>query len=394
MKKIILKSDREKSVLRHHPWIFSGAILKIDDDIENGETVEIYSSEKKFLGVGGYSKYSQINVRMWSFEDEKIDNLFFRKKILDAFEYRNLFNKKINSNAFRMINAESDFIPGLIVDVYEKNFVVQFLFAGTEFHKKTIIDEIINIFEPKVVIERNDLEIRTKEGLKQEKNILFGKLETDLIEVEENGIKFFVDVWNGHKTGAYLDQKENRFLVSKFVNKKNVLNCFSYTGGFSLFSQLGNAQKITNIESSKSAIKILEKNFVLNNFSCDNIENIEGDVFQVLRKYRDMGKSFDVIILDPPKFIESKIQIEKGSRGYKDINLLAMKLLNKNGLLFTFSCSGLMTKELFQKIVADAALDAKKNVQFIQQLSQSIDHTTSTNFPEGNYLKGFLCIIK
>ncbi len=227
--------------------------------------------------------------------------------------------------------------------------------------------------------------------MKKSSGVLFGDSPEALIEVVENDIKFLVDIKSGHKTGFYIDQRDNRNLLKEFVSNKSVLNCFCYTGGFSLYAKSGGAKQITNIDSSSGALEILTKNFQRNNFSTDDIENIEGDVFKVLRKFRDEDRKFDVIILDPPKFAESVSQVSKAARGYKDINLLAMKLLNNGGVLFTFSCSGHITQELFSKIVSDAAVDSGRTVKIIKHLTQSSDHPVLSSFPEGLYLKGFVC---
>jgi 23S rRNA (cytosine1962-C5)-methyltransferase len=248
-----------------------------------------------------------------------------------------------------------------------------------------------DIFKPAGIYERSDVEVRTKEDLQPVLGLLRGTSPDELIEVKENGIKFLVDIMNGHKTGFYLDQRDNHALLSEFSKGKNVLNCFSYTGGFSVYALAHGASSVTQVEASPSALEIANKNIQLNGFDISNVENINDDVFNVLRKFRDERKTFDLIILDPPKFAESASQIQKASRGYKDINLLAIKLLNTGGVLFTFSCSGHISPELFQKIVAGAALDSGREAQIIKHLTQSSDHPVSLNFPEGLYLKGLVC---
>jgi len=391
---IALKKSAESFIKRKHPWIFSGAIEKVEGNPLNGQTVQIFTSDKKLIGNGSFSPSSQIRVRVWSFDpNETIDSDFFRKKILDASEVRKQFINESTTNAYRIINSESDGLPGLIVDRYANFLVCQFLSAGAEFNKEAIVGMLDDIFKPPGIFERSDVEVRTKEGLQPVKGLLKGTIPDDLIEVQENGFKFLVDIKNGHKTGFYLDQRDNRALVSEFSKGKNVLNCFSYTGGFSVYALAAGANKVTQIEASSSAIELSLKNIELNNLNSSLVENINGDVFEVLRKFRDERKTFDLIILDPPKFTESASQIQKASRGYKDINLLASKLLNPGGILFTFSCSGHISQELFQKIVADAALDSGRDVKIIKQLTQSSDHPVSTNFPEGLYLKGLICSV-
>lgn len=390
-----LKKGRDKSVLRKHPWIFSGAINSLEDVTINGQTVEVFSFDGKFLGYGSYSLQSQIAVRLYSFDkNELVDRDFFIKRISDAVSLRNNLINKETTNAYRIINSESDSLPGLIVDKYNQTLVCQFLSAGAEFWKKDITEILIQQLNPTTIFERSDSDVRLKEGLQQSKGVLWGQEPDGLIEIVENGKKFFVDIRNGHKTGFYIDQRDNREILTEYCNGKNVLNCFSYSGGFSVYAIKSGATKVTNIDSSKEALDLAEKNFSLNKIESNRYENINDDVFTVLRTFRDSRKEFDVIVLDPPKFAESFSQVEKASRGYKDINLLALKLLKKDGLLFTFSCSGHISFELFTKIVSDAALDSGKTIQIIRYLHQSKDHPIITNFPESLYLKGLICSVK
>ncbi|MCW8802951.1 MAG: class I SAM-dependent methyltransferase [Ignavibacteriaceae bacterium] len=392
MNSIILKKSADSFIKRKHPWIFSGAIEKVEGNPANGETVQILTLEKKIVGTGSFSPSSQIRVRIWSFDpEEKIDKDFFKRKITLAALLREKLIDTSKTNSYRIFNAESDGLPGLIVDRYADFLVCQILSAGVEFNKEIIVGILDDVFNPIGIFERSDIEVRTKEGLQPAKGLLRGTLPDDFIKVEENSLKFLVDVKSGHKTGFYLDQRENRELNSEFSKGKNVLNCFSYTGGFSVYALASGASKVTQIEASSSAIELSLKNIELNNLNSSLVENINGDVFEILRKFRDERKTFDLIILDPPKFTESASQIQKASRGYKDINLLAFKLLNPDGVLFTFSCSGHISQELFQKIVADAALDSGREVKIMKQLTQSSDHPISTNFPEGLYLKGLIC---
>jgi len=394
MSSVKLKKGRDKSFNRKHPWIFSGAIDSIKDINTNGETVEIFSGDGKFLGYGSYSLHSQISVRVLSFNPEdQIDKDFIQKKIETAAQFRTQIINLETTNAYRVINAESDSLPGLVVDKYGDFLVCQFLSAGAEFWKKETIEILLNIFNPTGIFERSDVEVREKEGLQQFKGILFGKDPEELIEIIENGNKFFVDINLGHKTGFYLDQRDNRKLLEIFSSEKEILNCFSYTGGFSVYAIKAGASKVVNLDSSFEALSLAETNLTLNGIASSKYENVQDDVFKYLRKLRDTNKQFDVIILDPPKFAESVSQIEKASRGYKDINLLALKLLKKNGVLFTFSCSGHIVSELFNKIIADAATDAGREVHTLKFLTQSPDHAMLTSFPEGLYLKGLVCTV-
>lgn len=389
-----LKRGRDKSFLRKHPWIFSGAIDSVKDLKQNGETVEIISADGKPLGYGSYSAHSQITVRVLSFNpSEKIDIDFIRKRIESSIELRNNLINTQSTNAYRIINAESDFLPGLVVDKYDNYLVCQFLSAGAEFWKREIVEVLNSIFNPAGIYERSDVDVREKEGLQPVKAVLSGKEPAEFIEVIENENKFFVDIKSGHKTGFYLDQRDNRNILSLFASDKEVLNCFSYTGGFAVYALRGGAKKVINVDSSADALSLAEKNLSLNKIDSSRYENTRDDVFKYLRKLRDTNKQFDVIILDPPKFAESVSQVEKASRGYKDINLLALKSLKKNGVLFTFSCSGHITQELFNKIVSDAAIDSGREVHILKFLTQSSDHTISTSFPEGLYLKGLVCVV-
>lgn len=392
MPSVKLKKGRDKSFNRKHPWIFSGAIDSIKDINTNGETVEIFSGDGKFLGYGSYSLHSQISVRVLSFNPEdQINKDFIQNRIETAAQFRKQIINLETTNAYRVINAESDSLPGLVVDKYGDFLVCQFLSAGAEFWKKETIEILLNIFNPTGIFERSDVEVREKEGLQQFKGILYGKDPEELIEIIENGNKFLVDINLGHKTGFYLDQRDNRKLLETFSSEGEMLNCFSYTGGFSVYAIKAGASKVVNLDSSLEALSLAETNLTLNGIAPSKYENVQDDVFKYLRKLRDTNKQFDVIILDPPKFAESVSQIEKASRGYKDINLLALKLLKKNGVLFTFSCSGHIVPELFNKIIADAATDAGREVHILKYLTQSPDHAMLTSFPEGLYLKGLVC---
>lgn len=392
MPSIKLKKGRDKSFNRKHPWIFSGAVDSVKDVNTNGETVDIISGDGKFLGYGSYSSHSQISVRVLSFNpDEKIDRAFFKQRIENAIQFRKQIINYELTNSYRLINAESDSLPGIVVDKYANFIVCQFLSAGAEFWKKEIVEILVDLINPSGIFERSDVEVREKEGLQQSKGILYGKAPEELIEIIENENRFLVDVNYGHKTGFYLDQRDNRKLLENFVLGKEVLNCFSYTGGFSIYAIKAGANKVVNVDSSAESLSLADKNFTLNGIDSSKYENTQDDVFKYLRKLRDTSKQFDVIILDPPKFAESVSQIEKASRGYKDINLLALKLLKKNGVLFTFSCSGHIVPELFNKIIADAAADAGREVHLLKYLTQSPDHTMLTSFPEGLYLKGLVC---
>lgn len=392
MGSVILKPGRQKSVLNHHPWIFSGAISRVNGDPKAGETVAVISSEGEWLASGAFSPMSQIRVRVWSFDPkEEISPNFFRTRLLRSIQARQHLSKI--TNAYRMVYSESDGLPGLIADMYDRFVVCQFLSAGVEYWKKDIVSIINDLFPNSGIYERSDVDSRLKEELPPHTGVLCGNSPPQLIEIYENNVSFLIDVRNGHKTGFYLDQRDNRLMVAEFSQHAEVLNCFSYTGGFGIFALKGKASTVINIDSSETALTLAQDHIRLNQLDSEKFQCIQGDIFQLLRKYRDSRRQFDIIILDPPKFADSKNQLEKAARGYKDINLLAIKLIRPGGFLFTFSCSGIVSEALFQKILADAALDAGRHVQIIRRLSQAIDHPVAVSFPEAAYLKGFICSV-
>ena len=392
MSSVILKPGREKSLLRRHPWIFSGAIQDTDDEIASGSTVDVLSSKGEFLARGAYSPQSQIRIRVWTFDDEAVDADFFRKRIRAALDPRNLLFDSQDTNSIRLIYAESDDIPGLIVDRYDNILVLQSLTAGSENWKETIADLLIEETGLKNIYERSDADVRELEGLSPRVGILRGTIPNSRITINEHGLKFLVDFERGHKTGFYLDQRANRQRVRTFARSKDVLDCFCYTGGFTVNALAGDAKSVLCVDASSEALALARQNIELNKLPIEKAQFLEGDVFQVLRKFRDEARAFDMIILDPPKFAPTAAQADKAARGYKDINLLAFKLLRPNGILVTFSCSGGVDAALFQKIVAGAALDAGVDAQIIEHLSQASDHPISLHFPEGAYLKGLICI--
>ena len=387
-----LNAGREKSLLRRHPWIFSSALQKLDGEPESGSTVDLLSSDGKFLARASYSPHSQIRARVWTFTDEPVDADFFRKRICAAIAQRSTLNLQHFSNAYRLIHAESDGLPGLIVDRYDNVLVLQSLTAGSEFWKQTIADILVEETGIPNIYERSDADVRELEGLQPITGILRGTLPDSRITIHEYNLKFNVDIQHGHKTGFYLDQRENRHRVGEFAKGRDVLNCFCYTGGFSIHALANGAKSVLSVDSSADALALLEENITLNQLPADRHTSLEGDVFQLLRKFRDENRSFDMIILDPPKFAPTAAHAEKASRAYKDINLLAFKLLRHGGMLFTYSCSGGIDAALFQKIVASAALDAGTDATIIEHLSQGSDHPVSLHFPEGAYLKGLVCV--
>ena len=392
MPSITLKPQREKSLLRHHPWIFSGAVAQVDGNPKSGETVDIFDSKGNFLAKAAYSPQSNIRARTWTWLDEAVDADFLRRKLDAAIKRRDGSEAHPNTDSYRLIHAESDGIPGLIVDRYGDVLVVQILTAGAEYWKETLADLLIELTSIKDIYERSDAEVRTLEGLEPLSGILRGNPAEKLM-LQEYGVKFNVDIAHGHKTGFYLDQSENRNLVGQLAKNLDVLNCFCYTGGFSIHAAENGAKSVTSIDSSGNALILGAENAQLNDQPAQTHEWIEGDVFKELRRFRDSRRDFDLIILDPPKFAPTKFQVEKAARGYKDINLLAFKLLRPGGILVTFSCSGGVDAYLFQKIFSGAALDAGVDAQIIKELKQGADHPIALNFPEGAYLKGLVCRI-
>ncbi len=395
--RITLKRGKEKPILAHHPWIFSGAIARADDT-HDGDTVDIFDSAERWIARGYYNARSQITARVWTWHDEPVDRAFLRARLHRAITARDALIDRAATNAYRLVNAESDLMPGLVVDRYTDFVVLQFLTLGVDQRKAEIVDLVQELLEPRGIYERSDVDVREKEGLAPAVGVLRGAEPPDTIEICENNLRFLVDLKRGHKTGFYLDQRENRRRVmqdltgfEKPVRSIEILNVFSYTGAFAVYACAANADaRVVNLDASRDALNLARENMRLN--GCDaRGEFTEADAFQMLRRYRDEGRSFDAIILDPPKFVHSQSQVQSGLRGYKDINLLAFKLLKPGGTLVTFSCSGQVSAELFQKVVFEAALDAKRDVQIIAKLSQSPDHPILLSFPESEYLKGLVC---
>lgn len=391
MPALILKPGREKSLLRRHPWIFSGGIQHVDGAPVSGGTVDLLSSDRQFLARGSYSPNSQIRARVWSFEEEPIDKEFFRQRIRSSLAARRTLEIEKHSNAARWIYAESDRIPGLIVDRYGDVLVLQSLTAGSEFWKETLADLLLEETRLSTIYERSDSDVRELEGLATKVGNLRGELSSLAFPITEHDLKFNVYLQSGHKTGSYLDQRENRLRVRELAKDKEVLDCFCYTGGFTVNALAGGAKAVLSIDSSAEALELLRENIGLNQLDATRHTALEGDVFQLLRKFRDENRSFDMIILDPPKFAPTAAQAERAARGYKDINLFAFKLLRAGGTLVTFSCSGGIDAGLFQKIVAGSALDAGVEAQIVEHLFQGADHPISLHFPEGAYLKGLVC---
>nr|WP_319554244.1 class I SAM-dependent methyltransferase [uncultured Vibrio sp.] len=390
---IYLVKGREKSVKRKHPWIFSRGINKVEGEPALGETVDVFTHDGKWLAKAAYSPESQIRARIWSFEKEDINKAFFVKRFKDAQLLREDSIERDGLTGYRLVAAESDGLPGVTIDRYQNFFVCQLLSAGAEYNKQAIVDALVECFPDCNVYERSDVAVRKKEGLKETTGVLHGEEPPKSVVIEENGVKIRVDIVGGHKTGFYLDQRDSRQQAMKYMKDKEVLNCFSYTGGFGLYALKGGAKRVINADVSQPALDTAKFNAELNEFDISKKRAVflNADVFKLLREYRDQGTKFDVVIMDPPKFAESKAQLNGACRGYKDINMLAMQILKPGGTLLTYSCSGLMDQVLFQKIIADAAVDANRQVKFVERFEQAADHPTDTAYPEGFYLKGFAC---
>ena len=395
MKTIVLKRGREKSLMRRHPWIFSGAIARVEGKPRQGETVDILAAEGAVLARGSYSPASQITVRVWTFDpQEEVTPEFFHGRLERAIDSRRALLADEGPHGVRLVNAESDGLPGIIVDLYADFIVGQFLTAGAEYWKGAVVEALSRLASVSGIYERSDADVREKEDLPKLAGVLAGAEPPDLVEIREGPCRYLVDVKRGHKTGFYLDQRENRRMMEEFAPGADALNCFSYTGGFGIAALHAGAARVTNVDSSASALELARKNAELNGLDASSLESVEGDVFTIMRRWRDTGRLFDLVVLDPPKFAQSQSQLMRAGRAYKDINLLAFKLLAPGGTLFTFSCSGLVSAELFQKIVADAALDAGREAQIVRRLAQAGDHPTLLSFPEGAYLKGLICKVE
>ncbi len=387
---IFLKEGREKSLQRRHPWIFSGAIDSIDGTPKSGDTLPVRYVTGNFLAWAAYNADSQISARVWSWQEkDSIDTHFFRTKIAGALEARRALGISKHGDGMRIIHGESDGLPGLIVDKYGDVLVMQLGSAGPEHWRDTLADILQELCAPVCIYERSDSDGRDLEGLPKRNGIVRGTLPKD-IEVTENGLRFTVDVAAGQKTGYYLDQRDNRAFTGELAQDKDVLNCFCYTGGFSLYALRGGAKSVLSIDSSQEALQLAQQNVTLNALDSAKAEWQCADVFEALRKLRDQNRKFDLIVLDPPKFAPTAAFAEKASRAYKDINLLGFKLLRPGGLLFTYSCSGGISDDLFQKIIAGAALDAGVDAQIVKKLHAAPDHPVLLSFPEGAYLKGLV----
>jgi len=389
---VILKKGKEKAVLHKHPWVFSGAIERVKGKPQNGEIVKLLDAKGAFMAYGFYNDQSRVALRLleWN-EDVVIDEAWWRSRVALALAARSSILEPGKTDTCRLIFSESDYLPGLIVDKYADHLSLQILTSGMENIKPVIIDELQKLLNPTSIFDRSDASSREHEGMAPSFGILAGNQPPELVQVVENGIKYGINIAEGQKSGFYCDQRDNRKVVAEHTKGKNVLDCFSYTGGFTLNAFSHGAKSVTSVDSSALAIDTLKSNLALNGFAAADHRSFQSDVNKQLRKFKEDGETFDLIILDPPKYAPSRSALDRASRAYKDLNRLAMLILEKGGLLATYSCSGAMDMTTFKQILAWAALDAGKEVQFIYQFCQPADHPVRASFPEGEYLKGLLC---
>ena len=390
MNKIVLNKGKDKAAWQLHPWVFSGAINKVLGKVQNGDLVSVYNNDDEFIAYGLYNNTSRVAVRLleWNPANE-INEQWWRNRVQKAVANREHLLNDTNDSV-RLIFAEADFIPGFIADKYADFVSVQVHSAGVERVKSVIIDELTNLLPLKGIYERSDLKSREHEGLADANGLLWGEMPPEFVDIIENGIHYKVNIIDGQKSGFYCDQRENRFLTAQYTKGKRVLDCFCYSGGFTLNAFREGAAEVTSVDSSALAIETLKNNIIHNGFEASKHVAVQSDVNKYLRTLGEQGEKFDVIVLDPPKYAPSRSSLEKASRAYKDLNRRGLMLLNSGGLLSTYSCSGAMDIETFKQVIAWAALDAGKEIQFIRQFSQPEDHPVRASFPEGEYLKGLL----
>jgi 23S rRNA (cytosine1962-C5)-methyltransferase len=389
-----LKKGREKSVVRHHPWIFSGAVSRFEGEPEAGDVVRVMNSDGGFLAWGYFNRESQLQVRVLDRDPSSvIDAAWWRRRLDLAIQRRGRLAELEATNMYRLVHAEADGLPGLIVDRYGDYLVMQSLTAGIERVKPLLGELLGELCQPRGIYERSDSDVRRMEGLSAAAGPVAGETPPKTIEAKEGGVKFLVDVESGHKTGFYLDQRANRRAVARHAGGRSVLDLFSYSGGFGLYALSAGARSVTMVDSSAGALALARQNAELNGLATGDLEFVEANAFDLVRSYRDAAKRYDLIVVDPPKFAQTRAQAAKAERAYKDINLVAMKLLSPGGLLATFSCSGAVGPEDFSRVIAWSSLDAGRDLQIIERLSQGCDHPVNPLFPESQYLTGLICSV-
>ncbi|ENO89953.1 class I SAM-dependent rRNA methyltransferase [Thauera linaloolentis] len=395
MAQLILKPGKERSLFRRHPWIFAGSVERLDGRARPGDTVTVLAADGKALARAGWAPESQIRARVWSFDPEAaIDHAFFKRAVAASVARRAAIPALRGQEGVRLIHGESDGLPGVIADRYGDVVVLQLTSAGADKWREAIVAGLVQATGCAAVYERSDSEVRRLEGLAPHTGCAHGELPSGGLSIVENGVRMEVDVVGGHKTGFYLDQRDNRLLTGRLAAGRDVLNCFCYTGGFSLQALAGGAKSVLSIDSSGPALEGARRNLALNPQLDPSLADWhEADVFKALRNLKDEGQRFDLVVLDPPKFAPSAAHAERAARAYTDINLFGFRLLNPGGILMTYSCSGGIGLELFQKIVAGAARDAGVDARVLYRLSAAPDHPVGLAVPEGEYLKGLACQI-
>ena len=388
---VVLKRGRAKPVLQRHPWIFSGAIDRLEGEPNDGDVVDVRDAGRNWLARGTLNRRSQIVVRLLTWrQDETVDREFWRGRLAQAISARAALAADPATTAYRLVHAESDYLPGLIVDRYGDHLVVQVLTLGIERRREEVVSLLAELVSPRSIYERSDVDVRAKEGLAERAGRLDGEDPPSRLEILENGHRFLVDVHRGHKTGFYLDQRPNRARLAPFCEGADVLDVFAYSGPFAIYALGAGALHATLVDSSAAALALAHRARAANNVGGDRFETVEGDAFSVLRGYRGQGRCFDAVVLDPPKFASSQRDVTAASRAYKDINLLAFQLLKPGGVLLTTSCSGAVSADLFQKILFGALVDAGRDGQIVGRVAQGCDHPVALTFPEGAYLKGLI----
>ncbi len=393
MGRLILKPGKERSLLHRHPWLFAGAVDRVEGRVSPGATVALHACDGRFLARAAYSPESAIRARVWTFDEaEPVDHAFIKRRIQRALALR--AGQVRGTGAVRLVFGEADGMPGLVVDHYRsldgqrQQLVCQFMAVGVDVWKKAIVDALTRETGCEHVYERSDASVREKEGLQQTTGVLAGDEPPELLLVEEGGVRYQIDGRNGHKPGFYIDQRDSRALIARHAAGRDVLNCFCYTGGFSLAALKGGAASVLSVDSSGEALAHARANVLANGFDAGRAQWLDADAFRTLRSLHQDGRQFDLIVLDPPKLAPSQQHVDRAARAYKDINLTGLKLLRPGGLLATFSCSGAIGAPLFQKIVADAAADAGVDLRILDRLGAGADHPMLASFPEGEYLKG------
>ncbi len=386
MPNILLKKGRDVPILRGHPWIFSGAVEKIEGESASAGIADVFDHQRNWLARGLYNPKSQIRVRVLTWAKEEIDSSFFSRRLSDAAALREKLVSP-STDGYRLVNGEGDLLPGLVVDRYGEFLVCQFYTAGIDNLKGVVVDALMNLFKPRGIYDKSEGGVRDEEELPPSIGVLAGEEPPALIRIEENGIRFLVDIRKGQKTGFFLDQRDNRALLASLARERTVLNCFAYTGGFAAYALKGGAKRVVSVETSRPALDLAKQSFDLNGLSIGDRDLVRADVFSYLK---NCAEEFDIVVLDPPSLAHRRGDVEAAAGGYKFLNLHALRLLEPGGMLLTFSCSSHISPDLFQKIVFGAAVDAGRIVQIVKRIGHAPDHPVSLHHPEGDYLKGLL----